>query len=201
MAKFNVGDKVIVARKGENWNLQGKMDKWLGKVMTIRDVFGIASYWMVEDEGENWGGWIWNEEDLDPINETITIMRYGDRVSATNGRETIAVEIKSNYEDAVHETVDKLFAKEKAIHVGDIVQVINCGMCYPTYVDWVIKHINDKDKIAKYKYNSSIHNGNERYKVLAIGEHDYLLSETLAYIENVYNKECFLINVVGLKKV
>ena len=62
--KYKVGDRVRIVSKwgdGCNQNLKGKMDKWLGKVMTVRDA-GIAFYRMVEDSTENGGyGWFWTE--------------------------------------------------------------------------------------------------------------------------------------------
>ncbi len=52
---------------GHRWeNLDGLMDKWLGKVMTIREVsdsefdWGLEKrYLMVEDEDDDGGGWLW----------------------------------------------------------------------------------------------------------------------------------------------
>ena len=62
--KYKVGDKVrIVSKWGKNCcqSPNGKMDKWLGKVMTVRDV-GITLYRMVEDiEDNESGGWAWTE--------------------------------------------------------------------------------------------------------------------------------------------
>ena len=62
--KYKVGDRVRIVSKwgdGCNQNLKGKMDKWLGKVMTVRYA-GITLYRMVEDTGDNeWGGWVWTE--------------------------------------------------------------------------------------------------------------------------------------------
>lgn len=62
--KYKIGDRVRIVSKwgdGCNQNLKGKMDKWLGKVMTVRDA-GIAFYRMVEDiEDNEWGGWVWTE--------------------------------------------------------------------------------------------------------------------------------------------
>lgn len=63
MAKYKVGDRVrIVDEWGEgcNQNLEGLMDGWLGKVMTIRDTYlfgNYFNYFMEEDEGE----WAWND--------------------------------------------------------------------------------------------------------------------------------------------
>lgn len=53
--KFKVGQKVLVARKGDCWNMQGAMDHWIGKVMTIREITDYGSYRMEEDLKENCG--------------------------------------------------------------------------------------------------------------------------------------------------
>ena len=65
--KYKVGDKVrIVSKWGKGCcqNRSGKMDKWLGKVMTVRYV-SERWYQMVEDSEnstENSGyGWLWND--------------------------------------------------------------------------------------------------------------------------------------------
>lgn len=63
--KYKVGDKVrIVSEWGEGCcqNDLGRMDKWLGKNMTIRAICFGRSYKMKEDATENCGkGWAWNE--------------------------------------------------------------------------------------------------------------------------------------------
>ena len=62
--KYKVGDKVRIVSKWGKGCCQsptGRMDKWLGKVMTVRDV-GITLYRMVEDiEDNESGGWAWTE--------------------------------------------------------------------------------------------------------------------------------------------
>lgn len=62
------GDKVrIVSKKtGEWWNPAGFMDKWLGKVMTVRENFGIVAF-MEEDAKERYGGWNWYPEMIDCV--------------------------------------------------------------------------------------------------------------------------------------
>ena len=63
--KYKVGDKVkIVSEKtGDGWNSHGEMDKWLGKVMTIREITEDDCYLMEEDdcEGIFANGWYWSE--------------------------------------------------------------------------------------------------------------------------------------------
>lgn len=58
--KLKPGDKVQIVRKRVGgMNISGEMDKWLGKVMTVRRRWGNDSIQMEEDKHENAGGWIW----------------------------------------------------------------------------------------------------------------------------------------------
>lgn len=69
--KYKVGDKVRIVPKrvGDTWNKKGRMDKWLGKVMTIDDM-GIDFYKMKEDKGEYCGeGWFWYEHMIEGLAE------------------------------------------------------------------------------------------------------------------------------------
>lgn len=85
--KYKVGDKVrIVSEWGEGCcqNAFGKMDRWLGKVMTVRYV-GKSWYEMVEDIEENIGsGWCWMESSIAGLACENKI------VITTNGTETLA---------------------------------------------------------------------------------------------------------------
>ena len=85
--RYKVGDKVrIVSKWGEGCchSQNGEMDKWLGKVMTVRYV-GIKLYRMVEDiEDNEWGGWIWTERSIEGIACENKI------VITTDGAETLA---------------------------------------------------------------------------------------------------------------
>lgn len=67
--KYKIGDRVRIITdksKGGIWNLEGLMDKWLGKIMTIRDI-GENYYKMEEDYGEHHNGWFWYEEMIDGL--------------------------------------------------------------------------------------------------------------------------------------
>jgi ribosomal protein L21E len=76
--KYEVGDKVKII---DNWvhgchqNSDGKMDKWLGKMMTVRQV-NVSDYKMSEDKEDSfWGnGWAWNALCIEGkvIEETIS---------------------------------------------------------------------------------------------------------------------------------
>ena len=90
---------------------------------------------------------------------------------------------------------------ESKIREGDIVKVINTGLNYSTYPQWVGKHISDPDMAARYCFGSPSDEGN--YKVIKIAEHESN-GRTLAYIEQcegfVFSK-CYLVEVKGLEKV
>ena len=69
---YKIGDKVRIATKKlipEYWNEEGKMDKWMGKVMTIKEIFlSTPAYRMLEDEGENFGrGWLWYDNMIEGL--------------------------------------------------------------------------------------------------------------------------------------
>lgn len=68
--KYKIGDRVRIVSSKETsvgWNSDGLMDKWLGKVMTIRNIQGDA-YKMIEDKGEFCrGGWFWFENMIEGL--------------------------------------------------------------------------------------------------------------------------------------
>lgn len=90
--KYSVGDRVRIISKwgiGCHQNEDGEMDKWLGKVMTIREVDEEEEYYrMEEDVEELYGnGWHWYEpsiaelvEKKEPKEFEKNNFRVGDRV-------------------------------------------------------------------------------------------------------------------------
>lgn len=86
--KYKVGDRVRIVSewgKGCYQNSKGKMDKWLGKEMTIIDVVCDRYYKMREDKSENDGfGWCWSESSIAGLACENKI------VITTNGTETLA---------------------------------------------------------------------------------------------------------------
>lgn len=90
---------------------------------------------------------------------------------------------------------------ESKIHEGDTVKVINTGLSYTTYPQWVGEHISDPDMAARYCFESPF--TDKKYKVLKIAEHESN-GRMLAFIEEIdglcYNS-CYLIEVKGLVKV
>lgn len=128
MAKYKVGDKVrIVSERTFRMNNFGEMDKWLGKVMTIRRVG--AFYQMEEDFGENYGsGWLWDDSMIagmanpDRSSCIVEIQFDGNTTRATlikDGREVKSAEARCSPKDTFDRgegakvSVNRLFAKKQ----------------------------------------------------------------------------------------
>lgn len=129
MSKYRVGDKVrIVDHRTDNMNPLGEMDKWLGKVMTIRglDWFG---YRMEEDYGEYYGyGWQWDDSMVsglvEPRREPCTVeLRFDGMITTATlkrgGRDVKTAEARCNPKDTYSRAegarvaVDRLFEKKR----------------------------------------------------------------------------------------
>ena len=129
MAKYKVGDKVrIVDHRTGPMNNFGKMDKWLGKVMTIRECL-LSGYWMEEDSGENIGfGWRWDDDMIsglaEPEREPCTVeLRFDGMITTATlkrgGRDVKTAEARCNPEDTYSRAegarvaVERLFEKKR----------------------------------------------------------------------------------------
>lgn len=129
MAKYKVGDKVrIVDHRTDNMHHFGKMDKWLGKVMTIRECL-LSGYWMEEDYGENIGfGWRWDDSMIsglaEPEREPCTVeLRFDGMITTAtlkrSGRDVKTAEARCNPKDTYSRAegarvaVERLFEKKR----------------------------------------------------------------------------------------
>lgn len=64
MYKIKIGDKVLIYRKISNFNHAGLMDKWIGKIMTVRKIYNDNYSYRMEEDIEEGGfaigrGWCW----------------------------------------------------------------------------------------------------------------------------------------------
>lgn len=130
MAKYKVGDKVrIVGYRTFHMNSFGEMDKWLGKVMTVRGIErGLHGYWMVEDCGENKGrGWLWVDSMIaglaEPEREYTVELRFDGMITTATlkrgGRDVKTAEARCNAKDTYSRAegarvaVERLFEKKR----------------------------------------------------------------------------------------
>lgn len=126
---YKVGDKVrIVDHRTGHMHHFGKMDKWLGKVMTIRECL-LSGYWMEEDYGENIGfGWCWDDDMIsglaEPEREPCTVeLRFDGMITTATlkrgGRDVKTAEARCNPKDTYSRAegarvaVERLFEKKR----------------------------------------------------------------------------------------
>ena len=129
--KYKIGDKVrIVSKRPQRcWNPY--MDKWLGKVMTIREhaLTSLTSYRMEEDYGEYAGyGWFWYDDMIsglaEPTREPCTVeLRFDGMITTATlkrgGRDVKTAEARCNPKDTYSRVegarvaVERLFEKKR----------------------------------------------------------------------------------------
>ena len=124
--KYKVGDKVRIVSEWDNschQNNEGKMDKWLGKNMTIRAIYYGRSYKMKEDETEHHGdGWLWNENCIAGLacEKKIVITSDGEKTLARlyDGKKVVKTatakcspDDKFDFETGATIAFDRLFKK------------------------------------------------------------------------------------------
>lgn len=127
--KYKVGDKVKIVSKwceGCRQNSLGRMDKWLGKVMTIRSAdYTNLSYKMNEDKDEHGGlGWAWFENSIEGLacenkivittdgTETLARLYEGNKVIKT-ATAKCSSDDKFNFETGATIAFDRLFEKHE----------------------------------------------------------------------------------------
>lgn len=134
MEKYRIGDKVRIVSKrtADHWNPE--MDKWLGRVMTIRSHavdLGTGKrfgYKMEEDSSECLFGWYWWDDMIaglanpDRSSVIVEIQFDGNTTRATlikDGREVKSAEARCSPEDTFDRgegakvAVNRLFAKKQ----------------------------------------------------------------------------------------
>lgn len=89
-SKFELkpGMKVRVKRydqRTNRWNSDGKMDKYMGKSVTVRAIEGNRVK-IEEDKNENYNcGWIWSVEDFVPVKFTKSNLKDGMMIEMASG--------------------------------------------------------------------------------------------------------------------
>lgn len=89
--KLKPGDKVkIVSERVVGMNVMGYMDKWLGKVMTVKERSVGGDIHMIEDQNEYLDGWYWDENMIEckmpEVGKMIRILTRGGKTIAKYGK-------------------------------------------------------------------------------------------------------------------
>lgn len=104
----------------------------------------------------------------------------------------------------------------------DLVKVNNWGRSFPTYTQWIIDNITDKELISKFVYNNipcdkedtfdykTREDYNNEFKIIHIARRSEKIhiesrnvnyGEELAFIQNTLNDECYLVALGGLELI
>ena len=169
--KYKVGDKVrIVSELGEGCHQSpdGKMDKWLGKVMTIISVdCNRKCYKMREDESEQDGyGWYWYENSIEGLacenkivittdcTETLARLYDGNKVIKT-ATAKCSPDDTFNFETGATIAFDRLFEKhekEEPKHFNGRVVCVSeqyAGFTYGKIYEFVDGRCLDDQKVLR----------------------------------------------------
>lgn len=150
--KYKVGDRVRIVskwRKGCRQNDFGEMNKWLGKVMTIRSVdYPNLCYKMNEDEDERGGlGWVWFENSIEGLvcdEKKIVITSDGEKTLARfyDGKKVIKTatakcshDDKFSFETGAKIAFERLFDSEEPKYFN------GKAVCVNKYVGFTIGKI------------------------------------------------------------
>lgn len=86
--ELKAGQKVRIKtynRRPVYWNSSGKMDKYMGKVVTVRAIEG-ESVKIKEDKNENGNnGWLWSVKNFTPVKFTKSDLKDGMMLEAADG--------------------------------------------------------------------------------------------------------------------
>ena len=177
--RFKAGDNVRVKKFKERpfyWNCEGKMDHLMGKVVKIERT--VNSRYVVRDS-KNDCDWIFRDDDLEPLNETIVIY--------SKEREVIALD---------KATGDKAIARcnpsdEYDFHVG-------AKLAF----ERLIKEKSDKVQLSELKPGETFKIGKHDFIVLDhIGNTTKVISKGFIAENVVFDRDSKDYNTSNLKKV
>ena len=208
---YKPGDQVQIKNKrGIGWNSNGKMDHWMGKILTLRCKASDGDWRMEEDIKERDGhGWRWSEDDFEPAGkEVVVVFRDGQKTVALHkvGKEVVNKSIarccpddKYDFMTGAKIAIDRIMGSEKqhdTIEVGDKVIITDAGRSYPIYLEWFSKFA------PSYKY---IYDGNclcKGFKGVVVAKHEHECStERMLCAVIVDGGKVGLINKEGIKKI
>lgn len=165
--RFKAEDKVRVKKfkvRPSYWNWDGKMDHLMGKVVKIERT--VNSRYVVRDP-KNDCEWIFRDDDLEPVNETIVIYRKDREVIALDKRTGKKAIAKCSPEDTFDFNVGAKLAFDRLMNGNKESTIVedmrkrlksycrgrsccNCKLKYPTYRCGRGTNFMIKDDVGNY---------------------------------------------------
>lgn len=102
--KFKVGDKVkLKNRRGEGWNINGEMDKYIGKTVTVATIYHHEKLFKIDDNY----GWIFDFDDIEYVVKQKHFKSLPNNYTGT-------LEVKNGYilEKEILDETEKKYLKE-----------------------------------------------------------------------------------------
>ena len=222
VVKFKVGDRVRVKERLISGCKYGGLTLLSG-MNRPNEVLKII-YVYERDTSNRYdcsNGFIYDEEMLEPING----FRVGDIVTVNLdtfvGRQYGGLTLLKDMAEygkplkieEVHKTSEGVFCTcsnhfsyneqmlkhyDDEITIGCTVEVIDAGMSYTTYAEWVDKNVDNPEDKVRYNYGIDPRKGLVG-KVIAIAPHLSTNDRNLVYFKCADG--CYLINAEGVKKV
>lgn len=177
--RFKAGDKVRVKKfkkRPSGWNWDGKMDHLMGKVVKIERI--VNSRYVVRDS-KNDCDWIFRDDDLEPVNETIVIYRKDNEVIALDKRTGKKAIAKCSPEDTFDFNVGAKLAFERLTSAKP-----------------------DKVQLSELKPGETFKNGKHDFIVLDhVGNTTKVISKGFMAENVVFDRDSKDYNTSNLKKV
>lgn len=165
--KLKVGDKVkLKNRRGKNWNFEGKMDKYIGKIVTISNIRStIIGVRFEIEEDTKFSNWIF---DLDDIEYVVKQKHFKSLPNNYTG--TIEVENGFIQEKEILDDTEKRYLKAVIRPFKNKVNHISKEDCYDGDCYISIELDDGEDINLPYFKKETMYNGMEEDKKYTLKE-------------------------------
>lgn len=164
--KLKVGDKVkLKNRRGKRWNLDGKMDKYIGKIVTVSDIILGNSFTIKEDDGRGFPRWVFNSEDIEYV-----VKQKHFKSLPNNYTGTIEVENGFIQEKEILDEAEKRYLKAVIRPFKNKVNHISKEECYDGDCYISIELDGEEDIKLPYFKKETMYNGMEEDKRYTLKE-------------------------------
>lgn len=163
--KLKVGDKVkLKNRRGQEWNSNGKMDKYIGKLVTVSDIWHGNGFTIKEDDGRGFPRWVFCLEDIEYV-----VKQKHFKSLPNNYTGTIEVENGFIQEKEILDEAEKRYLKAVIRPFKNRVRYISKEKCYDGDC-FISIELDDENINFPYFKKETMYNGMEEDKKYTLKE-------------------------------
>ena len=167
--ELKVGDKVkLKNRRGIAWNMEGMMDKYIGKIVTISNTgLGLLGkgFTILEDDGRGFPRWVFRSEDVEYV-----VKQKHFKSLPSNYTGTIEVENGFIQEKEILDEVEKRYLKAVIRPFKNrVINIVKEG-CYDGDCYISIELDDEEDINLPYFKKETMYNGMEEDKKYTLKE-------------------------------